>query len=225
MSANVNDWKARRMRLLVGGIPQRPRELLKSAVVLGALRELGWQRSSRERRSVDHEGTPMPWLTYPALDWLAGRAHRLASVVEFGAGASTLWFLANGAKVTSIEHDDAWVQELRPTLPDGCELVQVPADEAGYVRGVDRAGLGAFDLALVDGLHRGACVRAVLPHLKPSSLLCLDDSQRPAYAAIIDELHRDGFRSIGFRGLAPIVAEVKETRFFSRSLDEWMDPA
>jgi len=225
MSSRPDDWKQRRKRFLVDGIPRSPRELVKSLVVLGGLRELGWQRSSRERRSVTRDGVPTPWLTYPALAWLSGRVSRIHTVIEFGAGASTLWFLANGAQVVSIEHDEAWLRELEAMLPSANrELVRVTPDEAGYLQGLDRADVGRFDLVLVDGLHREACVRAVMPTLRPDSLLCLDDSQRLEYASSIETLHRAGFKSIGFRGFAPIVGEYKETRFFSRALNDWLDP-
>jgi hypothetical protein len=225
MSGLHDDWKQRRNRFLIDGIPRTPREFLKSLVVLGALRDLGWHRSSRERRSVTRDGVPTPWLTYPALAWLNGRASRIRAVVEFGAGASTLWFLANGAEVVSLEHDEAWLTELETMLPStGRELVRVSSDEVGYLQGLERDSLWRFDLILVDGLHREACVQAVLPHVREDALLCLDDSQRRDYASIIDALHGAGFKSVGFRGLAPIVGELKETRFFSRSLHEWLDP-
>jgi hypothetical protein len=212
--------------LAAAGVPRGGREFAKSLLALGSLRELGWQLSAQQRRSLDAEGSPIPWLTYPAVAWLAGRAELIRSVLEFGAGGSTAWFAGIGAEVLAIEHDEDWIQELRSRIDaPGVRIVHASADEVGYLRGLDAAGGMTFDLVVVDGIHRAACATAASRFMHETSLLCLDDSQRPEYAEVAAALHADGWRSIGFYGFAPIVSDLKETRFFSRRLDVWMDGA
>jgi hypothetical protein len=216
----------RQIGLVVSGIPRGPREFGKSLLFLGMLRRAGWQRSAHARRSVDAAGDPLPWLTYPAITWLRSRVDRIDSVLEFGAGGSTLWFANIGSRVVSIEHDRGWVEELRARFDlDGVRLVRVPEDETGYLSGLDEVSGERFDLVLIDGIHRVASAKAALRVMSEGALLCLDDSQRREYGPIIAELHALGYRSIGFVGFAPIVEEEKETRFFSRRLDQWMDGA
>jgi hypothetical protein len=41
----------------------------RSLTVLSSLRRLGWQKSIR-RGPVDAAGDPIPWITYPAIDWI-----------------------------------------------------------------------------------------------------------------------------------------------------------
>jgi hypothetical protein len=213
-----------KMGLAASGIPLTPRELAKSMLLLGTLRRAGWQRSSRERRSVDSLGEALPWLTYSAVAWLAGRVDRIHSVLEFGAGASTEWFAGRVRHVVSIEHDNGWADEVERRVPrERVEILRVAAAESGYIGGLVHTHDMTFDLVVVDGLHRTAAVRAARTHMTERSLLCLDDSQRIEYDGITRELHRDGFRSFALSGLAPIVADEKETRFFSRCLDWWMD--
>jgi hypothetical protein len=212
--------------LVMTGIPRRPHELGKSLLFLGTLRHAGWQRSAHARRAVDEAGDPLPWLTYPAIAWLRSRKHRINSVLEFGAGGSTLWFARMGSRVVAIEHNRGWAEELEAMLSrDAVRLVHVPGDETGYLGGLDEIPGETFDLVLIDGIHRAASAKAALRFMSDAALLCLDDSQRCEYAPIIAELHALGYRSIGFVGFAPIVEEEKETRFFSRRLDQWMDGA
>lgn len=213
-----------RLRLAASGVPRGAREFAKSLFALGTLRELGWQLSAQQGRSLDADGVPIPWLTYPAVAWLRGRTELIHSVLEFGAGGSTAWFAGIGADVFAIEHDEAWIRELRSRIDASrVQIVHASADEIGYLQALDGARGMDFDLVVVDGIHRGACARAASQLMRETSLLCLDDSQRPEYASLVDGLHKDGWQSIGFYGLAPIVSDLKETRFFSRRLDVWMD--
>ena len=45
----------------------------------GYLQESGWLNSMEKGEAVDKEGRPIPWITYPALDFLTPRpGHRAA---------------------------------------------------------------------------------------------------------------------------------------------------
>src|SRR5688572_22901839 len=70
---------------------------------LRVLREQGWLRSYRERRPVTQGGEPIPWYTYSAIDFLAERLPPDATVFEFGAGHSTLWYARRVARVVSVD--------------------------------------------------------------------------------------------------------------------------
>lgn len=218
------EGRSRQIALALKGLPRGPRECTKSLLALSQLRALGWQRSSAARRSLDANGSPLPWLTYSALEWLSGRMSRIATVLEFGAGGSTLWFARMGAEVTSLEHSRWWIRELSAkNVESSVRVVPVTQDEPGYLQGLERVENKAFDLVLIDGPYRAACARACFDYVGDSSLICLDDSQRPEYEQVITHFHDAGFCSLGFVGFAPIVAERKETRFFSRRLNDWLD--
>ena len=67
------------------GIPRTPREVNFSLQALSVMRSLGWHRSLHEGHPVDKGGSPIPWYTYAALEWLAPRVKRTDVVFEFGA--------------------------------------------------------------------------------------------------------------------------------------------
>lgn len=67
------------------------------------LREEGWLRSYREGVPVRRSGEPIPWYTYSAIAFLDERLPGDATVFEFGAGYSTLWYAARCSRVVAVE--------------------------------------------------------------------------------------------------------------------------
>ncbi len=76
-----------------------------------------WIESKRFNRSVK-DGESVPWITYPALSYLEKIDFTELSCVEFGSGASTLWFTARCQDFKSFEFDGAYYRLLTeiPTL-------------------------------------------------------------------------------------------------------------
>jgi hypothetical protein len=58
-----------------------------------------------------------PWLSFPAIDFLEGHLPARAKVFEYGGGGSTLFFLAKGARVITVEHDQDWFKRLQTAIP------------------------------------------------------------------------------------------------------------
>ncbi len=140
----------------------------------------------------------LPWWTYRATAfverWLQGRNE--ARVFEYGSGASTVWLARRAPTVYSVEHDAGFASVLRPLLPDPSVLIQcearadptpqVPSRKEPnreffeYVHAIDEVS-GDFDLVVVDGRARIACVQMAMGRLKPGGLILLDDSWRREY--------------------------------------------
>ncbi len=72
----------------------------------------GQARSIRARRPVDAAGNPLPWYTYPAIEYLSQFDWRGASVFEFGTGYSSRFWAARAARVEAVENDPHWHAEL-----------------------------------------------------------------------------------------------------------------
>ena len=53
---------------------------------------------------------PVPWLTEGAIEFLEQylTEHPSAKILEFGTGASTIWFAKRTPNLYSIEHDPSW---------------------------------------------------------------------------------------------------------------------
>lgn len=141
---------------------------------------------------------------------LMGQIHRQAIIerlprggrmLEWGAGGSTVWFadhLPEGASLTSVEHDEQWLSQVAAQLGHrpNVRLLHRPATAAlgrnatieeeeavpldSYVHAVDGE---RFDVILVDGYARGACLRQAQALLAAGGTIFLHDAQRPWYDA------------------------------------------
>lgn len=150
----------------------------------------------------------VPWWTYRAIDdverWLAARP-RPARVLEYGAGASTVWLARRSGEVVSVEHDPAFAEAMADLLvgvPNARVVVRpptpaarpvVPSAKAGYA-GLDFSSYvgaidevqGAFDLVVIDGRAREACLRAALPRLADDGIVVFDNTLRRRYRRAIE---------------------------------------
>src|ERR1700710_1149341 len=73
----------------------------------------GHLRASLSGLSVDRFGNPLPWVTYPAIEFLMGLDLSDARVLEFGAGQSTLWFAKCAQSVLSYDESPEWSAAVR----------------------------------------------------------------------------------------------------------------
>ncbi|MFZ5497304.1 MAG: class I SAM-dependent methyltransferase [Verrucomicrobiota bacterium] len=181
----------------------------------GYLAETGWTRSVRERRVVDAKGEPLPWVTYPFIDFLVPRLRREWRVFEYGAGSSTLFYAHRVASVTTVEHDEAFASDLQPRLPPNVRLWLRPLGSPGYIDAV--AGLGfAPEMVIVDGRNRVRCANAAVRWLAPGGVLVFDDMERPQYAPADALLRKAGFRRLDFWGISPGYLARRCTSLFYR---------
>lgn len=54
----------------------------------------------------------MPWISFPAIDYLKRTLKRTDRVFEYGGGGSTLFWSERVAEVVTVEHDEQWFLSL-----------------------------------------------------------------------------------------------------------------
>lgn len=124
-------------------------------------------------------------------DFFEQRAEPDLRVLEFGSGASTLWFCHRTVNLVSIEHDPEWFSLVRAAAALSVDLRLLPLP---YHQVCDEFPDGCFDLVLVDGLDidegrmRLACVESAIRLLPAGGILMFDNAQVPEYAPIYDIL-------------------------------------
>jgi hypothetical protein len=72
----------------------------------------GHWRSSMTMTACTQSGEPLPWYTYPAIDFLTQRNFGDRDILEFGGGQSTLWWSRHARSVLTIEEDAEWYERL-----------------------------------------------------------------------------------------------------------------
>jgi hypothetical protein len=178
----------------------------------------GHFRSSLRAAAVDRRGRPIPWYTYPAIDFLDAKDFADKSVMEFGSGQSTLWWASRAKKVVSAESDEKWLNHVRTKLPTNARAFLLPDDLTGLSENV--AG-EKFDLIIVDGLNRHRAAEAAVGMLNPGGAILLDNSEgRWSYDGsqrypILELFRAAGFSRVDFYGHSPgVILPACSSLFF-----------
>lgn len=183
----------------------------------GPLKEDGWFRSFREKSSVDADGNPIPWFTYPATEFLRRRIHPDMSIFEYGCGSSTLWWSKRVNEIVSVEHDEDWYLQTANKIPENVKLHYIKLEYNGdYSRKV-KEYKNRFDIVVLDGRDRINCAINSLTALKEDGIFIWDNSDREGYESGYNFLYKNGFRKMEFVGLVPITNFKSETGIFYRS--------
>ncbi len=173
--------------------------------------QYGHARSAREGKAVDRDGLPLPWYTYPAIEFLNQLDLRDKVVFEYGAGNSSLYYAGRARRVLCVDNDAAWVRELTQVRPANLEVLFCSADE-DYLSAVKR--IDRPDIIVVDGSYRRRCAQQALAHLAPDGILILDNADWfPKTAA---DLRHANLIQVDFTGFGPVNYYPWTTSFFFR---------
>lgn len=176
-----------------------------------------------------------PWWTFESADLVAAHlAERPgARVFEWGSGASTAWLSRRAAEVVAVEHDAEWADQVRPLTGPGVRVLTVPPapaspastvrsrkpgfedlDFGAYVAAVDDQD-GVFDLVVIDGRAREACLARAVRHLAEDGLIVFDNVDRRRYRDAISA--QPGIEVRWTRGLTPSLPYPTRTALIRRS--------
>jgi len=180
----------------------------------GYLLDEGWFNSFNCKEPINEKLDPIPWVTYPMLDFLNPRlVNNQLELLEFGSGNSTLFFAKRLGHVTTIEHDIEWYDRLKQKLPGNVEMFHFDSERSGFISSISNIK-HTFDIIFIDGIHRVECCYFASNHLKEGGVVILDDSERVEYTEGIDCLIKDGFNRLDFWGISPGYLYKKNTTVF-----------
>lgn len=169
----------------------------------GVLFQYGWLRAWWTGRPVDASGHPLPWITYPAIDFIAQFDFSDASVFEWGSGFSTLWWAKRCKHIATVESNAAWIPYIKTLLPPAVELIETPLDREIEAGAINKHAARAFDVIVIDnnGPFRWRCAETAVPKLAPGGMVLLDNSDQCLKAC--DVLRGHGLTQIDFTGFVP----------------------
>lgn len=175
------------------------------------LKEEGWQKSALEKLPIDKNGLPIPWYTYPCIDFIKSHLKKKVNVFEYGVGNSTIWWSKFAKDVISCEHNKSWIENINPH-PKNIKINYKNLDE-GYVDFIKNFE-NYFDIIIIDGRKRNECMKNCLIGLKKDGIIILDDSEREKYEEGCKYLSSNGYKRIDFWGMRPIFQEKSSTTIF-----------
>jgi hypothetical protein len=169
----------------------------------GLLLQYGWLRAWWQNRPVDAAGEPLPWITYPAIDFLSQFDFTDASVFEWGSGFSTLWWARRCRQLASVESNPAWIPYIKPMLPESVDLLVTPLDVDAEIGALIHHHTVLHDVFVIDnhGPFRHRCAAVAAEHLIDGGMIILDNSDQCPRACEV--LRGRGFTQIDFTGFVP----------------------
>lgn len=184
-----------------------------------------WQQEFAMERSIDgkicadKDGRPLPWYTFPAIEYLSQFDYADKKIFEFGCGYSTAFWAQRAQKVKTIEDNlswyDRWCKEF-----DFANLDLLWRDEGeGYENALLETA-GKFDVIVIDGKRREECSKAAVVRLAPGGMIILDDSDRintsQEYVNAVKTLRNADLIQVDFYGFCPMNNYTKTTSLFLR---------
>jgi hypothetical protein len=149
---------------------------------------------------LDGNGDPIPWFTYPAIEYLNQFDVTGKKIFEYGSGNSTAYWARRGAQVWAVDHDQAWFDKMTASLTAGQTLYYADAEQ-DYAAAIARPGI-LFDIVVIDGVFRTACVEPALAHVRPGGIIIVDNAERDAEVGQM--LRQKGQFEVDFSGFGAI---------------------
>ncbi len=166
---------------------------------------------SREKGiPLNSEYKPLPWFTYPAIEYLNQLDLSGCTVFEWGSGNSSLFFAQNSKFVYSIENNKEWFEKiLKYKLFNN--TIELHEDLDDYVNAISKINI-KFDIIVIDGRERRRCAEISHFYLKKNGLIILDNSDRSP--DIAEKFRKLGLLQVDMHGLGPINNYTWTTTFF-----------
>lgn len=173
--------------------------------------ETGHFRSASIDACVDRQGNPLPWYTYPTIEYLKQLDFSGKDIFEYGAGNSTLFWAGVGRSVLSIEDNPGWYEKVKHGIEGrpNCEIKLI-TDKTAYIQEISRHS--GFDVIVVDGSYRLECAGQAVANLRPGGMIILDNADRFIKSS---QYFRDaGLIEVDMIGFGPLVAVTWCTSLF-----------
>ena len=174
--------------------------------------EYGQYKSMRRWECIDASDSPIPWYTYPAIEYLKQLDFSDKLVFEYGSGNSTRFWAERCKKIISVEDDKEWCDKIRESLPAHAEYLLLE-ERQEYINSINKYS-DDFDIVIVDGSHRYECAVEAVGKLKSDGFIILDNSDW--FGKTSELLRKSDLIEVDMAGFGPINAYTWTTSFYFR---------
>jgi hypothetical protein len=186
----------------------------------------GHFRSSFKKSAVSAKGEPIPWYTYPCLDFLRNRSYEGKKILEFGGGQSTLWWAQRAQKIVTFEGDKSWYDKIKGNMPANVDLILVSMESSDRCLSeikqilADR-NYSKFDIIIIDGLYRYDLIGLARNVMADSGAIICDDADGSYF---YEGFKNRGLNRVDFFGYVPCVILPHCTSIFFGNDSFLFDP-
>ena len=159
----------------------------------------GHSNSIVMKKSVDAKLNPIPWFTYPAIEFLNQFNYTEFDIFEWGSGNSSFYFAQKCKSIISIEINSEWYDlNNEYKLKNQTFILSNEENFDSEIMNFNQS----FDIIIIDSIKRNECAKTALKKLKENGLIILDNSER--HPEICQFLRENNFTEIDFHGFGPI---------------------
>jgi len=162
----------------------------------------GWILSLKAKKPINYESLPVPWYSYPAIEFIEDKLKKDFKVFEYGIGQSSLWYSVRVFEVLGVEHDPDFFNKVKDGFPQNVKPV-LEKDLFKYAAEILKYENEYFDVIVIDGINRNLCAELSYAKLKRNGFIVFDNADREENDHAIKFLLSKGFKRIDFFGLAP----------------------
>ena len=178
--------------------------------------------SSIRAKAVDKNNKPIPWYTYPCIDFLNTLSFEDKTILEFGSGQSSIWWSQKSLEVFSLEDNKHYFNELNKLNIKNLNI-KICDTNLNELKKLNLCN-NFFDIIVVDGFDRYLSFKNSLNLIKNDGIFIFDNSEgyhepRDHYDnyPILKLMHHEGYSRIDFYGYAPGVIKKHCTSIFHKS--------
>jgi len=175
------------------------------------------EKSIDEKLCLDKDGNPIPWYTYPAIEYLSQFDYSKLKIFEYGCGYSSAFWAERACKVVSIEDKTNWFEKWKSEFKYTNLDIRWRDEGEGYEAAIFEDA-EKYDVIVIDGKRRRDCAEAALKALNNGGMIILDDSDRintsEEYVSAIKVLRGAGLLQVDFYGFCPMNCYTKTTSVF-----------
>ena len=182
-------------------------------------KDFALERSIDEKVCADRDGNPIPWYTFPAIEYLSQFDYGQKQVFEYGCGSSSHFWAARAKYVVSIEDNPKWFEKWQQEMTEPNLDVRWRDEGEIYEKAIFEQD-DLFDVIVVYGKRRAECCAAAVQKLAAGGMIILDDSDRIntslEYQKSVAILKKADLIQVDFYGFCPMNCYTKATSLFLR---------
>lgn len=184
--------------------------------------QYGQFSSIKKWSCIDKANNPIPWYTYPTIEYLSNLDFSDKVILEWGGGQSSLFWAKRCKKLVTIESNPDWfkiIAEKKMKNQDVYLKTSIVSKDSVENYGLFPQTLECqFDVIIVDGATidgkttRPICLNTAMKIIKNNGMIIFDNSDWYPDTCYI--LRKHGFIQIDFHGFAPINTYTHTTSLF-----------
>jgi 16S rRNA G966 N2-methylase RsmD len=164
---------------------------------------------------VNENNEPIPWFTYPSIQYLDQLDLSEKTIFEWGSGNSSLYFSRLCKNIISVENNFEWFNHVNNNKKNNQEVFYTKNKDE-YISHIHK--FQKFDIIVIDGDYRHDCSLESIKCLKDNGLIIFDNSNW--YVESCDFLRNNNLIQVDMHGMGPINDYGwTTTLFFKRGYD------